>query len=97
MFRASLRSVKDPLREHVCASCLTRRFGGNGRLRQFSGSAAFRAESGGDAPAADSQGPENGSLTGSAIPKQVCYVPQLIHLGNECTEGNMLTGFGFEA
>ncbi|THC87163.1 hypothetical protein EYZ11_013391 [Aspergillus tanneri] len=35
MFRASLRSVADPLREHVCLSCLAQRPGGRHGLRLF--------------------------------------------------------------
>ncbi|KAF5859021.1 hypothetical protein ETB97_003457 [Aspergillus alliaceus] len=36
MLRASLRSVSDPLREHVCISCLGQRLGGGARLRLYS-------------------------------------------------------------
>lgn len=32
MFRASVRSFSDPLREHVCSSCLAQRSSGNSRL-----------------------------------------------------------------
>lgn len=35
MFRASLRSVTDPLQHNVCLSCLARRFDAPVRLRQF--------------------------------------------------------------
>ncbi|OGM40251.1 mitochondrial mRNA processing protein PET127 [Aspergillus bombycis] len=45
MFRASLRSVSDPLREHVCISCLAQRFGGRTRLRLYSNT-PYRANSG---------------------------------------------------
>lgn len=46
MFRASLRSVSDPVRDNVCFSCLARRFGAPTRLRQFHAQAALRAETG---------------------------------------------------
>ncbi|GAB1197351.1 hypothetical protein APSETT444_006644 [Aspergillus pseudonomiae] len=45
MFRASLRSVSDPLREHVCISCLAQRLGGRTRLRLYSNT-PYRANSG---------------------------------------------------
>lgn len=44
MFRASLRSVSDPLREHVCISCLAQRLGGRTRLRLYSNT-PYRANS----------------------------------------------------
>ncbi|KAE8377866.1 mitochondrial protein Pet127-domain-containing protein [Aspergillus bertholletiae] len=45
MFRASLRSVSDPFREHVCVSCLAQRLGGRTRLRLYSNT-PYRANSG---------------------------------------------------
>jgi hypothetical protein len=47
MFRTSLRSLKDPLREHVCFSCLAQGLG-RPRLRQFYSSPPSRAKSGDD-------------------------------------------------
>ncbi|KAE8142100.1 mitochondrial protein Pet127-domain-containing protein [Aspergillus pseudotamarii] len=44
MFRASLRSVSDPFREHVCISCLAQRLGGRTRLRLYSNT-PYRANS----------------------------------------------------
>ncbi|KKK16711.1 hypothetical protein AOCH_005646 [Aspergillus ochraceoroseus] len=46
MFRASLRSVSDPLRDHVCFSCLARSFGARPQARFFYASRVSRAESG---------------------------------------------------
>ncbi|GFF35914.1 hypothetical protein IFM58399_04373 [Aspergillus lentulus] len=46
MFRTSVRSLKDPLREHVCFSCLAQGLGGRPRLRQFYSSPLSRAKSG---------------------------------------------------
>ncbi|KAL4898522.1 mitochondrial protein Pet127-domain-containing protein [Aspergillus ambiguus] len=40
MFRTSLRSVSDPLREHVCFFCLAQRVGAPNVLRNFSSSAS---------------------------------------------------------
>ncbi|PKX95824.1 Pet127 family protein [Aspergillus novofumigatus IBT 16806] len=48
MFRTSVRSLKDPLREHVCFSCLAQGLGGRPRLRQFYNSPLSRAKSGDD-------------------------------------------------
>lgn len=44
MFRASLRSVSDPLRDHVCFSCLARRFAAPTNLRRFHRVPALRAQ-----------------------------------------------------
>ncbi|KAJ5613110.1 hypothetical protein N7510_006304 [Penicillium lagena] len=41
MFRASLRSVSDPLRDHVCLSCLARRVGSPNKLRAFHSTPLF--------------------------------------------------------
>lgn len=65
LFRASLRSVADPLRDHVCISCRARRIGAPSRLRQFHWTPAVRDEhpdsnSGGqmkDVPASSSEIP----------------------------------------
>ncbi|KAJ5203995.1 mitochondrial translation protein [Penicillium cinerascens] len=46
MFRASIRSASDPLRDHVCLSCLSHRFGAPSRLRQFHARPALRVEAG---------------------------------------------------
>ncbi|EAL85568.1 mitochondrial mRNA processing protein PET127, putative [Aspergillus fumigatus Af293] len=48
MFRTSVRSLKDPLREHVCFSCLAEGLGGRPRMRQrqFYNSSVSRAKSG---------------------------------------------------
>ncbi|KAF7174885.1 hypothetical protein CNMCM7691_005353 [Aspergillus felis] len=48
MFRTSVRSLKDPLREDVCFSCLAQGLGGRPRLRQFYSSPLSRAKSGDD-------------------------------------------------
>ncbi|RHZ51871.1 Pet127 family protein [Aspergillus thermomutatus] len=48
MFRTSLRSLRDPLREHVCFSCLAQGLGGRPWLRQFYSSPLSRAKSGDD-------------------------------------------------
>jgi hypothetical protein len=50
MFRASLRSASDPLRNHVCLSCLSHRFGAPSRLRQFHARPALRVEASNDSP-----------------------------------------------
>jgi hypothetical protein len=50
MFRASLRSASDPLRDHVCLSCLSHRFGAPSRLRQFHARPALRVEASNDSP-----------------------------------------------
>ena len=44
MFRASLRSVSDPLRDRVCLSCLARRFAAPTSLRRFHRVPALRAQ-----------------------------------------------------
>ncbi|KAJ5669236.1 mitochondrial translation protein [Penicillium macrosclerotiorum] len=44
MFRASLRSVADPIRDHVCLSCLARRFAAPTNLRQFHRTPALRTQ-----------------------------------------------------
>ncbi|KAG2418753.1 hypothetical protein HFD88_001854 [Aspergillus terreus] len=44
MFRTSLRSVSDPLREHVCLFCLAQRFGAPNGLRNFTTSSAARSQ-----------------------------------------------------
>lgn len=44
MFRASLRSVSDPLRDNVCFSCLARRFAAPTNLRRFHRVPALRAQ-----------------------------------------------------
>lgn len=48
MLRTSLRSVAGPRRQHVCLPCLTRRSGGNVRVRQLHATPALRES--GDAP-----------------------------------------------
>ncbi|KAJ5570285.1 mitochondrial translation protein [Penicillium hispanicum] len=50
MIRASLRSVSDPFREHVCLSCLARRFDAPPRLRQYHRTPQLRAEIGENKP-----------------------------------------------
>ncbi|KAE8349492.1 mitochondrial protein Pet127-domain-containing protein [Aspergillus coremiiformis] len=45
MFRASLRSVSDPLREHVCISCLAQRLGGRRTRFRLYSSTPYRANS----------------------------------------------------
>lgn len=44
MFRASLRSVADPVQHHVCLSCQARRFDAPTRLRQFHAQSALWTE-----------------------------------------------------
>ncbi|KAJ6134238.1 mitochondrial translation protein [Penicillium sp. IBT 18751x] len=44
MFRTSLRSASDPLRDHVCLSCLSHRFVAPSRLRQFHARPFLRIE-----------------------------------------------------
>ncbi|PWY71555.1 Pet127-domain-containing protein [Aspergillus sclerotioniger CBS 115572] len=52
MYRASLRSVSDPLREHVCLSCLARGFGAQPRARRFHTSPWLRSQAAESAPLA---------------------------------------------
>jgi len=68
MFRASLRSASDPLREHVCLSCLTRRFGGNIRSRPFHTTLLRRNEPG-DGSAANGTGQSNAPPNSAPIPE----------------------------
>lgn len=46
MFRSSLRSVSDPLRDHVCFSCLATRLEGQVQARAFRSTRLSRAEAG---------------------------------------------------
>ncbi|RAL02789.1 Pet127 family protein [Aspergillus ibericus CBS 121593] len=50
MYRASLRSVSDPLRGHVCISCLARGFGAQPRARRFHTSPWLRSQATESAP-----------------------------------------------
>ncbi|ODM20416.1 hypothetical protein SI65_03469 [Aspergillus cristatus] len=68
MFRASLRSASDPLREHVCLSCLTRRFGGNIRSRPFHTTLLRRNEPG-DGSAANGTAQSNAPPNSAPIPE----------------------------
>lgn len=68
MFRASLRSASDPLREHVCLSCLTRRFGGNIRSRPFHTTFIRRNESG-DGSAANGTAQSNEPPKSTPVPE----------------------------
>ncbi|GIK06469.1 hypothetical protein Aspvir_002119 [Aspergillus viridinutans] len=65
MFRTSLRSLKDPLREHVCLSCLAQGLGARPRLRQFYSSPLSRAKSGDD-QASDGNTPAKGASSAPA-------------------------------
>ena len=69
MFRPSLRSFRDPLREHVCSSCLAARSQGSLRLYyQFSTTTASGPGHGADdAPA----GPPRPSEPSQAVPTPV--------------------------
>ncbi|RHZ52639.1 hypothetical protein CDV55_100806 [Aspergillus turcosus] len=70
MFRTSLRSLRDPLREHVCFSCLALGLGGRPRLRQFYSSPLSRAESGDD-QAFDENTHAKGALSARATSNKI--------------------------
>ncbi|GFF53882.1 mRNA degradation protein pet127, mitochondrial [Aspergillus udagawae] len=69
MFRTSLRSLKDPLREHVCFSCLAQGLG-RPRLRQFYSSPPSRAKSGDD-QAADGNTSAKGASSARATSDKI--------------------------
>ncbi|KAJ5663680.1 mitochondrial translation protein [Penicillium longicatenatum] len=48
MLRSSFRAVADPARDHVCLSCLTRRYGAPSTLRRFHYTPTLRSISSGD-------------------------------------------------
>lgn len=87
MFRASLRSASDPLREHVCLSCLTRRFGGNVRSRPFHTTLIRRNESGdGQAASGTAQSnepPKTISVPEVGIPVSFRYEERILTIVKE--------------
>ncbi|KAJ5166445.1 mitochondrial translation protein [Penicillium canariense] len=60
MFRVSLRSVSDPFRDHVCFSCLARRFAAPINLRRFHRIPALRTQF-------ESENGRNNAINTSAI------------------------------
>ncbi|KAJ5330904.1 mitochondrial translation protein [Penicillium atrosanguineum] len=79
MFRASLRSASDPLRDHVCLSCLSHRFVAPSRLRQFHARPFLRIEASNgtsesksnDAPLPSTPNQDGGLATESNAPSNL--------------------------